>query len=191
MASPEGSGSRNPEIRVRKGNRFSPQNEDDPSLSEDGLFEVLANRRRRQVIEYLRKTDGTTTVSELAEYIASEETDTPINQLSSYDRKRVYISLYQNHLPVMDNANVVDYEEHRKTVQLKETVTELEPYLTDATHPENRGLATTALAVAASVLLGAFQIGPFAIAPISAWVVVGTAGLVGVNSLKIVTLSVG
>lgn len=154
----------------------------------DRVFGVLSNRRRRQVIQYLRERDGTATVGELAEHIASEEDDTPIQQLSSSDRKRVYVSLYQNHLPVIADANIVEYDKNRKTVRLGDGAEKLEPYIDDRDDPaQARVPVGVALVVSAVVLLGALRVGPFAAVPPTAWTALGLAGLLGVACFELYT----
>lgn len=178
---------RDPDLGVPDtGDSSLGQQRAESQLSDDDMFEVLSNYRRRQVLEYLRDGDGTATVSDLAEAIAATENDTPIHQLSSYDRKRVYISLYQNHLPMMDDANVINYEEGRKRVQLLETVTKLKPYLEPPTEPVDRRVPIAgALAVAMIVLLGSLQIGMLSALPRATWAILGGVGLVGMGSLHL------
>lgn len=169
-----------------------PTEEGSPSLSDDGMFKVLSNQRRRQVLNYLRDGDGSATVGELAEYIAAEENNTTIQQLSSQERKRVYVSLYQNHLPVMDAANVINYEENRKRVHLLETVTKIEPYLTeDSEGVDNRVLAAVALMTATFLLLGISQASLFAAVPTWMWPFLGVVGVIGVFSLKLYNYRAG
>ena len=99
------------------------------SLSKDEIFEVLSNRRRRQIIRFLQDQDGRSTTSELAEYIAAVENDTSVPQLTSSQRKRVYVGLYQNHLPRMDELGVIEYAKNRGTVRLRDAAADTEPYL--------------------------------------------------------------
>jgi hypothetical protein len=71
-------------------------------------------------------------LSDLAEHIASIENDKPVASLSSSERKRVYICLYQSHLPKMADANVIDYNQARGTIELRSEADQLLGYL-----PEN------------------------------------------------------
>lgn len=104
-------------------------------LSLDTTFELLKNRRRRKVLEYLRANGGESTLSDLAEQIAAVENDVEVRQLSSDQRKRVYIGLYQCHLPKMDGTDVVDYDKNRGTVVLREEAGELLEYLDEESTP--------------------------------------------------------
>ncbi|MXR19629.1 DUF7344 domain-containing protein [Halobacterium bonnevillei] len=107
------------------------------ALPLDVTFEILKNRRRRLVLEYLRDA-AETTIGELAEHIAAIENDTTVQQLNAQQRKRVYIGLYQCHLPKMDDAGVVEFNQDRGHVALGENVEPLYKYLDidDATDDE-------------------------------------------------------
>ncbi|MDZ5810225.1 hypothetical protein U4E84_02495 [Halorubrum sp. AD140] len=85
-------------------------------LSLDVIFDVLRNRRRRLVIQTLEERDGETTLSDLAEHIGGIENDKPPNALNAQERKRVYVGLYQCHLPRMDDAGAIDFDKNRGTV---------------------------------------------------------------------------
>ena len=59
------------------------------------------------------------TPDELAERVAAEENGVPREELSSAQRKRVYVSLYQTHVPKMEDAGLVDYDQETSMVSLK------------------------------------------------------------------------
>ena len=98
------------------------------TLSKDVLFDILKNERRRQTLEFLRE-EPTTTLSDLAEHVAALENDKPIRELTSSERKRVYVGLYQCHLPKMDDAGVIDYERSRGTIRLRDAASPCFVYL--------------------------------------------------------------
>lgn len=108
-------------------------------LSKDVIFDLLKNGRRRDIIEYLIAADRMVTIAELSEHIAARENDIPLEELTSTQRKRVYVALYQTHLPKLDDAGVIDYESNRGTVLLTERVSALDPYLGDVDDTENGG----------------------------------------------------
>lgn len=99
------------------------------SLSLDIIFEILRNRRRQLVLEFLREEDGTVTIGELAEHIAAIENDTTVRQLNAQQRKRVYIGLYQCHLPKMDDVDVIDFNQSRGRISPGEHIEPLYEYL--------------------------------------------------------------
>lgn len=153
-------------------------------LPKDIVFETLYNRRRRGVIAHLRENGGTATTSDLAEYIAAEENETTVKRLSSSERKRVYVGLYQNHLPMMDDVGVVNYDKNRGTVELQKCATQLEPYLDDEIESDTHRTASVgAVGLAGVLLLGVFDVGAFAAVSDLVWV---TLGMVGIFVLAIV-----
>ena len=89
------------------------------------MFGVLSNQRRRQVLRYLLDESDETTLGDLAEHIASIENDKPERALTSTERKRVYICLYQCHLPKLDDADVIEFDQARKTVRPAEHTAEV------------------------------------------------------------------
>lgn len=90
----------------------------DAPPSKDAIFGILENERRRHVLEFLRTTPSTT-LSDLAEHVASVENDKPVRDLTSNERKRVYVSLYQSHLQKMADAGVIAYDRSRGAVELR------------------------------------------------------------------------
>lgn len=105
------------------------QRADDGRLPSDQLFHLLANRRRRAVLYYLREHDETVSMRDLAERIAAWEHGTTIRTLGSSERQRVYISLYQNHLPKLDDHGVIEYDQSRGTVERTERADQLDRYI--------------------------------------------------------------
>ncbi|MFC7230531.1 hypothetical protein ACFQMM_02525 [Saliphagus sp. GCM10025308] len=83
---------------------------------------ILSSDRRRWAIEHLadQPSDSTVTVSDLAEEVAARENDCTISELSSKQRERVYIALYQQHMTTLENS-IVAYDQDRKTITPTET----------------------------------------------------------------------
>ena len=107
------------------------------SLPLDQVFEILKNRRRREVLKYLNERDESVSLSDLAEHVAAIENETTVKALSSSQRKRVYVGLYQCHLPKMDDMNIVDFDQNRGRIELAENAGQLEAYIepeTDETY---------------------------------------------------------
>lgn len=116
---------------------------DETGLSTDTLFELLKNRRRRDAIEYLTAGDGTATLSDMAEQIAAQENDVSVEAINSKQRKRVYISLYQCHLPKMDQAGIIEFDKNRGTIVLNEGARQLYPYLRASKNNTETGISGT------------------------------------------------
>ena len=111
---------------------------EDERLSKDVIFELLKNRRRREVLTYLLEAEETVTLGELAEQIAAWENDTEVSALSSDQRKRVYVALYQTHLPKMDDAGIVEYDQDRGLISLSDNADLLMMYLDTDSHKQDR-----------------------------------------------------
>ena len=103
--------------------------ETDSEFSTGDIYEVLSNRRRRYAIHHLKQTDGPVDVSTLAEQVAAWENDKPVAELDSQERKRVYISLYQSHLPTLEKRGLVAYDDDRGIVELTDSIANAEVYL--------------------------------------------------------------
>ncbi|MCU4801684.1 hypothetical protein OB920_14995 [Halobacteria archaeon HArc-gm2] len=138
-------------------------------LSLDLIFEVLKNRRRRDVIRYLEERGERTSLSDLAEHVAALENDTTTQALTSSQRKRVYVGLYQCHLPKMDDMDIVNFNQDRGYVELGANVDQLDPYLDPVTTDEQRwhtyylglsglGIAAIALSLAAGLTAALTQV---------------------------------
>jgi hypothetical protein len=98
-------------------------------LSTEDIYEVLANRRRRYAIHYLKQTGEAVDVSTLAEQVAAWENEKSVEELDSQERKRVYISLYQSHLPTLEKRGLVAYDADRGIVELTDSIADAEIYL--------------------------------------------------------------
>lgn len=96
----------------------------------DVIFDILKNQRRRHVVRYLQEHQ-VATLSDLAEHVAALENDKDIRNLTSSERKRVYVGLYQCHLPRMDDAGVIDFDSDRGTIELNHQAEQLDAYLID------------------------------------------------------------
>ncbi|WP_226006772.1 DUF7344 domain-containing protein [Natrinema salinisoli] len=90
----------------------------------DTALDLLANQRRREVLEYLEETGGSATLTELAVEVATREAGAEPNAISDHgdvsarDRRAVRISLHHTHIPMLANADVVDYDTETETVTL-------------------------------------------------------------------------
>ncbi|WP_254547474.1 DUF7344 domain-containing protein [Halomarina pelagica] len=154
-------------------------------LSLDTVFEILKNRRRRDILKYLWDHDGSANIGELAEHIAAMENGIEVNALSSAQRKRVYIGLYQCHLPKMDDAEIVDFDKHRGTIELREVADELTPYLTErTTSPASAPKGNLYLGLAIGVLVSGATLGAPVLGGVEplVWTFVSTAALLLVTA---------
>lgn len=117
-------------LELPSGFAFPKQDtEDTDPLSLDVMFELLKNKRRRDLLRYLEEEDDVVSMSDLAEHVAAIENDVPEAQLSSQQRKRVYVALYQCHLPILDRADVVKFNKPRGLIERTPRADQLQPYL--------------------------------------------------------------
>lgn len=122
---------RDPEQSIVDGDEGGQLRVEVPSnLSLDDAFDILSNQRRRHVLQYLLDADADSVeLGEIAEHVAALENDKDTSTLTSNERKRVYVGLYQNHLPRMDAVDVIEFDADRKQIRLGTNATELERYL--------------------------------------------------------------
>jgi DNA-binding transcriptional ArsR family regulator len=107
------------------------QQSDETTRLKDQAFETLSNPRRRQVLRYLRshEDDQPVLLRDLAEQIAAWENDIPPVEVTYKQRKRVYTSLYQSHLPRLHDYGFIEYDADRGTIELTSKAKELDIYL--------------------------------------------------------------
>jgi len=98
------------------------------SLSQDQVFDLLSNSRRRFVLHYLKQADGPVRLSELAAEIAAIENEVSVDELTSQQRKRTYVSLYQTHIPKLQDAGAVTYDAETGMVELAAGAGEIGEY---------------------------------------------------------------
>jgi hypothetical protein len=101
----------------------------DDRLAKSEVFEILSAHRRQVVLRYLDRVGGRAKLSDLAEHIASIECDCKRGQVTSRERKRAYVGLYQCHLPKMADMGAIDYDRDRGTVELNDRSVRLLKYL--------------------------------------------------------------
>jgi len=104
----------------------------DQSLSQDVVFDLLSSPRRRYVLYLLRETDEPVELTTLAERVAAWENDTVVDQITEQERKRVYVSLYQTHIPRLAETGAVEYDKDSGLVSLAADSREIDTYLEQA-----------------------------------------------------------
>lgn len=150
----------------------------------DVVFEILSNQRRRLLLRYLDElSEETATLSDLAEHIAAIENETTSQGLTAQQRKRVYVGLYQCHLPKMASSGIVKFDKNRGTVSVGPNLDQLEPYLDVDSEEGSTERESALLGVVAIVGYGLAAFGGIA-------GVVG-GGVVVLTSLAVVALARG
>lgn len=109
------------------------------SLSKGEIFYLLQNSRRRQALQILLKTNRTVQMSEMAEQIAAWEQGISVEDLQPEQRQRVYIALYQSHLPKLGEYGLVSYDRSHGNVEQTPEIDQVIPYLCTKESTERRG----------------------------------------------------
>jgi hypothetical protein len=105
--------------------------------TEDDVFDVLANRRRRYVLRVLAADPvGPVDIGDLAERVAAWENERPVEEVSPAERKRVYTALQQSHLPKMEDAGVLTYDKDAGTVDPTPALARFDAHLSTGTEGE-------------------------------------------------------
>ena len=118
----------------------------------DDILTVLSSSRRRMVCRSLASVEETT-LDWLAESVAAVENNKDVASVTGKERKRVYVSLYQLHLPKLDDYNVVDFSKQRKTVRqgplfstVHRCLLAVEDEMIESTSEDSRSLFDTIIA---------------------------------------------
>lgn len=98
-------------------------------LSEDEIYEVLSNRRRRFVIHALKRTEEPIEIFELSKYVTAWETGVELEEVPSRHRQNVYSTLKRTHLPKLEEKNVVTIDEEGNYVQATPELKNLDIYV--------------------------------------------------------------
>lgn len=109
-----------------------------PALTLDILLEVAQNERRRRILEYLATHDGSAEIGDVAEHLAVLEYDCPDSGPTSTQRKRMYVGLYQGHLPKMDEMGVVEFDKDRGLIEAGPHARKITRFVERATGEEPR-----------------------------------------------------
>ncbi|WP_254764285.1 DUF7344 domain-containing protein [Natrinema marinum] len=90
----------------------------------DSAIDLLADRRRRELLQYLESVGGSALLAEAAVEIATRETTSVPNAISDHgdvssrDRRAARISLHHAHVPKLAAAGAVEFESETETVRL-------------------------------------------------------------------------
>lgn len=129
----------------------------------DEVFEILASSRRRLLVEYLLEHGGAAPLWQLSREIVADETGATPADVGSEATRRVYISLYQTHIPSLEEHAVVEYDPDEGMVSLDEPDAVVSTFEEDE-KPRRQRLAilylTLATTLGALVVVHLFQLLP-------------------------------
>lgn len=78
-------------------------------------YRSVARERRRRVLAYLREAETTTkSLTAVVDAVIERKTNSP-----TPDRESVRLDLYHVHLPLLDDAGVVDFDNTSETVRYR------------------------------------------------------------------------
>lgn len=100
-----------------------------PDLSRSEVFEILSNQRRRYALHHLKQNGDRADLGDIAEHVAAWENDVEVPAISSAERKRVYTSLQQFHLPKLDDKGVLEFDDREGVVELTSMAEDMDIYL--------------------------------------------------------------
>lgn len=102
--------------------------------SRQDVFDVLRNRRRQRIIQYLQRNegDGPFDLGELVEHVAAREAGTTRSEITPVERKRVYNALRQTHLPKLDDAGMITYDREANRIEFSAATRDAHRYLEHA-----------------------------------------------------------
>ncbi len=142
-------------------------------VSEEELFDVLGNTRRRNALHAIATAEERThELGDLSERVAAWENDVTVAEVDYAERKRVYTALQQSHLPRLDDAGLVEFDKDRGTVDATPALEDVEIYLDVVRGNEipwseyYLGLSAVSAALLAAVWVGAY---PFTLVPDLGW----------------------
>ncbi len=113
----------------RKSEGEGPAIPDEQRSWRDEAFDLLSNHRRRFALRHLQRNGERAELGELAERVAAWENGTSVREVSADERKRVYTSLQQVHLPRMDETGIVEFDDRAGVVTLGPAAEDLDLYL--------------------------------------------------------------
>ncbi|MEY7850826.1 hypothetical protein AB7C87_16680 [Natrarchaeobius sp. A-rgal3] len=143
-------------------------------LSQAELFDVFSNARRRRTVQFLKRQGGSCDLTALVERVAAWENDAPPEEITRTQRRRVYISLYQTHLPMLEDHGIVDWDPDAHRIELLPSEEVFEPYL-DRNLGSEREWHRLYLAVA-TVGVSVFAL---------AWVAIGTSAVAALVAIAV------
>lgn len=148
-------------------------------LSQDAVFDLLSNRRRRFILAYLSERGTPVTLKDLTAHIAAWENGVEIDEVTDEQRKRVYVSVYQTHIPRLEAASLVRYDPDTGLVELTDNITTVWRHLPteDAAEPLWRVYLAVALVGLGIHLFGVVGVFPAALTGLLA--VVGVVSVLG------------
>ena len=101
---------------------------DDPS-DFDTTLRLCCDEHRRIVLATLASERRALSLNDLTNEIVTHNHHEPITDVSGEAVTHVYLSLYHEHVPLLVEASVIEYDRERRLVDPTEQFDRLEPFL--------------------------------------------------------------
>ncbi len=124
-------------------------------LTKDEVFDVLSSSRRRLILYHLHRRSGRGNLRTLARDTAIGEVGEPVDNEVV---KRFYISLYQTHIPKLEETGLVVYDAEEKSVVLTDRVADIAEVLNEETTPDRPWATYYAVLALCGLLIGVGQL---------------------------------
>lgn len=167
------------------GNEHRATNRDTSGPTDEEVFKVLSNSRRRYMFHFLRQREYPVSKREVSRQVAAWENGVPVEEVTPDMRKRVYIALHQTHIPQMREKGILKADPKDNDLQLTNEAKELQVYVDVV---EDKGISWSEFYLGQSVIgcvvvmLTALEIGPFTFVPTLVWAAI-IVGAITVASL--------
>lgn len=107
-----------------------PPDPPEVGLDRAEVFDILSNDRRLRLLGYLDRTGKERyDFRDLVDHVAARENDKPVAAITGAERNRVYSSMRQVHLPALDDAGVVEFDQRRNEIRIAPEFEAVQPYL--------------------------------------------------------------
>lgn len=95
----------------------------------DTTFDLLANQRRRYILECLSDNTQPITLTDLAEDVAVHENERPLTEIPNETVQAISTSLSHAHIPKLADAGAVEHDSDQDLVSTPETESLAEYFL--------------------------------------------------------------
>jgi hypothetical protein len=104
-------------------------NRSNVSLSHETIYTILSSRRRRYAVHALKHADEEINLTELSRQITAWEIGVTPQQVEYQQRRGVYTTLKNAHLPMLDEHDLIEYNDEANTVEPSRKLAELNVYV--------------------------------------------------------------
>lgn len=110
-------------------------NQSTVALEEDDVYRILSSRRRRLLLLVLDdREDDQVAIAELARAVAARDIDAEPLGVPEDLYDATYVSLYQSHLPVLTDTDVIEWDRDAGLVRANPPTSGLADDLTHRSH---------------------------------------------------------